>query len=437
MRLKRFLCALTLICLVVTGMAWPAAASAKYYITVDVTNQIVTVYESGNTTESGIVRQMICSTGKSGTATPTGTYTLPKKTYSSERTEWYYFPKYNCYAKWATRIVGGILFHSVLYTASKSGPTSSSVNALGSRASHGCVRLRVADAKWIAQNCLSGTKCRIYSSGRTNSALRKKLLKKSFSRSSQTYDSFMGRDADSGDGGDEDDGTLKKGSKGERVKQLQARLKALGFLDDVVDGKFGANTQTAVNNFQAACGLKKTGKVDGALWNRIFADSAPTGTFVTLSRGMTGPVVAALQSSLIDLRLYGGPADGSFSADTEASVRAFQRWFGYAVTGKASSALQKDAAGRADALKAQFPDGDYRIVTTDAEVSLAKIKGASSVKLRSKASTGGSVVATLKKNTEVRRARARADDRADPHADAGDLHPHVDAGDLYSRAAAP
>ena len=56
MRLKRFLCALTLICLVVTGMAWPAAASAKYYITVDVTNQIVTVYESGNTTESGIAR---------------------------------------------------------------------------------------------------------------------------------------------------------------------------------------------------------------------------------------------------------------------------------------------------------------------------------------------------------------------------------------------
>ena len=193
--MKRVLCLLTLICLAVTALPFmgTAALAAKYYITVDITNQIVTVYVNGNTSDSGIVRQMICSTGKSATPTPTGTFSLPNKTYNTERTEWYYFPEYNCYAKWATRIYKGILFHSVLYTAAKKGPTKSSTNALGSKASHGCVRLRVADAKWIAQNCPAGTKCKIYSSGKKNTALRKKLLKKSFSVSEQTYASFMGR----------------------------------------------------------------------------------------------------------------------------------------------------------------------------------------------------------------------------------------------------
>ena len=71
--------------------------------------------------------------------------------------EGYYFKDYNCYAKYAYRIVGGILFHSVLYNSSKQGPTNSSVRALGRKASHGCVRLAVDDAKWIYDNCPEGT----------------------------------------------------------------------------------------------------------------------------------------------------------------------------------------------------------------------------------------------------------------------------------------
>ena len=37
-----------------------------------------------------------------------------------------------------------------------------SVWALGQKASHGCIRLRVEDAKWIYQNCESGTVVVIY-----------------------------------------------------------------------------------------------------------------------------------------------------------------------------------------------------------------------------------------------------------------------------------
>ena len=53
--------------------------------------------------------------------------------------------------------MGGVLFHSVLYSAKKKGPTNSSVNALGRKASHGCVRLAVDDAQWICENCPEGT----------------------------------------------------------------------------------------------------------------------------------------------------------------------------------------------------------------------------------------------------------------------------------------
>ena len=155
MNLKRWIAMLLVAALLAT--AAPALAAPSYYVTVDLTNQIVTVYQAGNVSKSGIVRQMICSTGKSGSDTPTGTFTLPKKSRSSERSEWYYFSEYRCYAKWATRIRGGILFHSVTYSTKNSGPSASAVRNLGSPASPGCSRLRVDDAKWIAYNCPAGT----------------------------------------------------------------------------------------------------------------------------------------------------------------------------------------------------------------------------------------------------------------------------------------
>ena len=396
MKLKRIAAWLALLCLLSTALPalGPGArASANYMIAVDITNQIVTVYKSGNTSESGIVRQMICSTGKSGSATPTGTYALPSKRYSTERREWYYFPKYNCYAKWATRIVGGILFHSVLYTASKAGPTRSSVNALGSRASHGCVRLRVEDARWIAQNCPAGTLCRIYYSGKTNAALRRLLLQRSFSADRESYAGFMGRDRD------DPGAVLSRGSRGERVARLQTRLKALGFLDDVADGAFGSRTQTAVKRFQAAAGLEQTGRVDDALWKGIFSDNAPTGTWVTLVRGMSGPAVRTLQQALADLKLYTIAVDGSFGGGTAQAVRDFQEFFGYAVDGKATPTIQNDILRQAAEVRGRFGGDDYRLVKSDRRVSMARLKRAA--KLYARARTSSKKLASLKKKAEV------------------------------------
>ncbi len=49
--------------------------------------------------------------------------------------------------------------------------------------------------------------------------------------------------------------TLKQGSKGQAVRDLQQRLTDLGYLNDRVDGSFGRNTTTAVRSFLEQHGL--------------------------------------------------------------------------------------------------------------------------------------------------------------------------------------
>lgn len=124
-----------------------------YKIIVDVSDQRVYVYQWNGSNYDNLVGEMICSTGLKATPTPLGTYQAAGPTGTGE---WYYFDYYQCYAKWATRIVGGILFHSVVYSKGKS-LNKTSVRKLGKRASHGCIRLKVEHAQWIYEHCTPGT----------------------------------------------------------------------------------------------------------------------------------------------------------------------------------------------------------------------------------------------------------------------------------------
>jgi lipoprotein-anchoring transpeptidase ErfK/SrfK len=124
-----------------------------YLLKIDTEKQIVTAYgwEDGEYTRT--VREMVCSTGLDDTPTPAGTY---KATGPVAR--WCYFPTYDCWAQYAFRIKGGVLFHSVLYQQPKESTLlEGSVKKLGRKSSHGCVRLSVEDAKWIFENCTAGT----------------------------------------------------------------------------------------------------------------------------------------------------------------------------------------------------------------------------------------------------------------------------------------
>lgn len=144
----------TLLLLVCCGF-WQSAqarAAGTYMIKINKQQNVVTVYKDKNGTYKPH-KAFVCSVGY---ATPTGTFSL------GEKLRWHLLDGPS-YGQYCSRITGSILFHSVwYYSQNKADQSYIQYNKLGSTASHGCVRLTVADAKWIYDNCPSGTRVTIY-----------------------------------------------------------------------------------------------------------------------------------------------------------------------------------------------------------------------------------------------------------------------------------
>lgn len=68
--------------------------------------------------------------------------------------------------------------------------------------------------------------------------------------------------------------TLKKGSKGQAVRDLQQRLTDLGFLNDKVDGSFGKNTGTACMSFCAQHDLHIQPEATPEMQRLLYSSSA-------------------------------------------------------------------------------------------------------------------------------------------------------------------
>lgn len=130
-----------------------------YKLKVSVSDQKVYVYEWESGSYSRLIKSMDCSTGLKATPTPHGTFTST----TGPGKRWHYFTKFDCWAQYAYYIKGDIMFHSVLYSQKDENTLQkSSVRNLGKRASHGCVRLSVDNAKWIYNNCPAGTTVVVY-----------------------------------------------------------------------------------------------------------------------------------------------------------------------------------------------------------------------------------------------------------------------------------
>ncbi len=127
------------------------SSKTKYLILVDCSANRVGIFtgSQGNWT---LKYYWTCTTGKSSTPTPKGTYTIASKGKyfnGATYTCWYY-----------TQFYGNYLFHSVLYK--KGSMTQISDGRLGENLSHGCVRLDISNAKWIYDNIPTNTKVVIY-----------------------------------------------------------------------------------------------------------------------------------------------------------------------------------------------------------------------------------------------------------------------------------
>lgn len=66
--------------------------------------------------------------------------------------------------------------------------------------------------------------------------------------------------------------TLKKGSKGDEVVELQTILQGLGFYNDAIDGKFGSGTEAAVRQYQMSRELTVDGVVGSDTWRFLLAE---------------------------------------------------------------------------------------------------------------------------------------------------------------------
>lgn len=130
-----------------------------YCVKVNRECNVVTIYTldaEGNYTVP--YKVMVCSVG-TGRRTPRGTYKL-----QSERYPWRSLVG-NVYGQYAVRIWKSIMFHSVPYfRMDKEQLETHEYNMLGEKASKGCIRLSVNDAKWIYDNCERGTYIHIFDS---------------------------------------------------------------------------------------------------------------------------------------------------------------------------------------------------------------------------------------------------------------------------------
>lgn len=125
--------------------------------------------------------------------------------------------------------------------------------------------------------------------------------------------------------------TLREGSSGEAVRQLQEALKELGHDPGAVDGHFGPQTEAAVKAYQQERGIAADGIVGPITWRNI--DEAAEFEKPMLRQGSTGLAVRRVQSRLTAAGFDTGGVDGIFGPQTEAGVKALQQATGLTVDG--------------------------------------------------------------------------------------------------------
>lgn len=157
----------------------------KYYILLDLKNQIVTVFERDENGEyTKIVRRFLCSSGRTdvdeadpedvATPTPRGIWKIGGR----ER-----FGKFanfsSAYARYWVQIVGSIYFHSILFDKrSVDAMDRGAYSDMGNKVSHGCVRLYVEDARWLYYYACPGTTVEISATQPSQRDLKRALKSK-------------------------------------------------------------------------------------------------------------------------------------------------------------------------------------------------------------------------------------------------------------------
>ena len=184
-------------------------------------------------------------------------------------------------------------------------------------------------------------------------------------------------------------GTLKLGSQGDEVRNVQRKLRELGFYKGTVDGDFGEATEKAVKAFQQQYGLTVDGKVGSATMAKLAsarqtakpaatATPKPTATpsysaNTYLRNGNSGKQVKQMQERLISLGYLVGTATSNFDNATETAVIAFQRRNTSYADGVAGPETLK-ALYSSSASKASSPSGIVGITLREGSTSKSAVR---------------------------------------------------------------
>jgi len=148
---------------------------------------------------------------------------------------------------------------------------------------------------------------------------------------------------------------LKQGTSGLDVRKLQGRLAELGYYAGGVDGIYGETTADAVKAFQRNNGLSGDGQAGSQTQSKLYSATAKyannpvatadPGQTRSLSLGMSGNDVYALQQRLIELRYLTGVADGFFGEETRMALIEFQKNNNLTADGNAGASTLRKLAG--------------------------------------------------------------------------------------------
>ncbi|MFO1349652.1 MAG: peptidoglycan-binding protein [Gammaproteobacteria bacterium] len=144
----------------------------------------------------------------------------------------------------------------------------------------------------------------------------------------------------------------KKLSSPDTLRQVQARLQALGFKPGAADGQNGPSTRAAIKAFQKKAGLPVSGELSAAL---LAALDKNTKTLQETPVNPAQPVVTTapanneqlsprerlskIQTRLKALGFNPGGVDGFMGPATQAAIRAYQKQVKLAVNGTPSTDL--------------------------------------------------------------------------------------------------
>jgi hypothetical protein len=206
--------AMLLSVLMLLGDPLPGVADSPYIIHVDVEQKRLSLFRGDE-----LVNSWMVATGAWDTPTPVGVFTITHR-FSGEMCGFG-----TCFlglnVPWGNYGIHG----------------TNKPESIGYSASHGCIRMNVADAEELYKLVPNGTKVVIECGpwGELGGTLR----------------------------------TLKNGDRSAAVRAVQRKLRTLGYYHGWPDGVFGEGTQRAVDAARKAYDLPPNGLVDWALYHKL------------------------------------------------------------------------------------------------------------------------------------------------------------------------